>query len=439
MAHESELSLKRDELKQHIDMVKEIARRKEESGETYTEDEARSVDEAEVKIQTLKAEVDTLERNERVRSLYQQTSSQSTHRSAPVIKVSRKATYQDKEYAFRAWIAGSNPETRPREEWLRSADLLGIDVRSNEWYRDQTTDVQAEGGYLLNDSTFYSFVDAKLPIGKMEEVCNVIPTVTGGTFHWATLNDTSNKAATSAQATAVDNTGLTLSRTQIDVYSAKSAVFPVAWESIEDTGNGILNLVESACAKRLARAKNEIITVGDGTNKGYGFLEDSTAAKQIRTSSYLGASVDVSEVVEDLYDLYFSVNADYRESDKCVWTMNDTTLKHLIKVLVSSNDERPIWGSGLNGAPGREILDKRVVINPDMPSMLADTERKAIAFGAFDNHWVRLGPPRLVKDNSIYSNQLATGVFAYQRMGCRLMDAGTGPVKHLVSGVLSGD
>src|SRR5690606_37217904 len=116
----------------------------------------------------LTEKIETQERLERTQELKQKRSAVF---GTPVVRVHNALTSRDYSDAFRAWATFGR--SRGKDDWLRAADRLGVDLASRE-YRAQSSDVDAEGGYSKHDSLFQGLVEAKKAFGGIESVSDVI-------------------------------------------------------------------------------------------------------------------------------------------------------------------------------------------------------------------------------------------------------------------------
>jgi HK97 family phage major capsid protein len=119
-----------------------------------------------------------------------------------------------------------------------------------------------------------------------------------------------------------------------------------------------------------AAGVNGVVAAGSGSNTG-------NADSAVTTVG----SVDIA-------NLFFSVNAAYRQSPKCAFAMNDATLQYLCKIV--DKQGHPI----VNLSTGFPLLmGKPVYVSPSIPTM--SSSAISILFGAFD-YWCT----RLVSDDS---------------------------------------
>ena len=419
---ETNLSLLRDERAEALQEIKILADTVETEGRSFNDDELTRYDELDAKQEELQKQIATLERAEKAKALLPDKKEQ---KSVGVIRShKRQPTKVDHNNVVKAWLSYGKPISI-RDEWRRSADLLNIDYTARELIlRDQTSDVAGEGGYLDNDSLFMGLVDAKKAFGGIESVAHVFNTATGEPLHFATVDDTSNVAAVSAQAETVSNTGFTFGKTSLGCFTYKTATYPISVELLQDAQFDVGGFIGRELGRRIARATNAAFTTGAGTSGARGVMQDTVAGVTLTTTTI---------AKEDLYDLYFAVDQEYRNSPQCAWMMADSTLAVLLEALEDTTG-RPLVGQGIAGQPFASLMGKPVVINNDMDGVALGN--KPIAFGDYYHFKIRYaGPVRIVRDESRFIDQLAVGVFGWVRTDSQLVDpSGTdaqAPVKHL--------
>ena len=420
---ETKLSDLREQLKDLQTEAQEFVGRVD-AGETPTADELTRSEAVESEIETIKTQIEALERSDRLRSLY----GNKTGKPGPVVKVSKAPTTDDYYNAFRAWAFGGNRNVTVRDSWLRSADLLDIDYLSNEFIiRDQTTDVAGEGKNLLADNRVNRVVEAKAFLSDIEQVATVLP-ADGTPETFPTVNDTTNTGAyQGGQAESISNTAITFGKVTIPVTTIATAVYPVSFQAIADAPQ-LIDLCFAKMARRLKKLKQAEFVGGDGTNDTItGLYEDVVSVEN-------GFSNNLTEA--DIHNVYFGLDRDYL--DNAVWMMNEATYAHLLGVKDDETGER-IFGFGLNNSPNYTLMGRPIVIVPELDTMASSEAKKPILFGDFSNYFIRQSPVVMVKDDSYSVNKLSSSLFCYQLVGGALVDAGTNPVVALQTGTLSGD
>lgn len=127
--------------------------------------------------------------------------------------------------------------------------------------------------------------------------------------------------------------------------------------------------VVSRLARSFGKAEDNAFINGSGEDMPTGILHDTAGAEVGVTAEGIG--------FDDLTDLFFSVDKDYRKNG--VWLMNDSTALAIRKL--KDENGYPLWNH-----TNDTILGKPVLICNDMPD--AEDGKKPIAFGDFSYYWI---------------------------------------------------
>lgn len=166
---------------------------------------------------------------------------------------------------------------------------------------------------------------------------------------------------------------------RISVNSNKLAtLLRLPSEFISDATFDVESYLVKRLAKNFARAEDKAFITGSGINEPVGILHKTEGADVALTVN------DIS--FDDVYSLYFAVEAEYRKD--AVWLMNDNTALALRKL--KDIDGNYLWNNADN-----TILGKPVIISEYMPNM--ESGSKPIAFGDFSYYWIVKRSPVTVK------------------------------------------
>ena len=147
--------------------------------------------------------------------------------------------------------------------------------------------------------------------------------------------------------------------------------------------------------KRFSKAENHGFLYGKGEKEPNGLLHDTKGALVSHTTSSL--------TIDDIYKLFFSIKAEFREH--ATWMMNDETYLYL-KTLKDKNGQYLLTDSDT-------LFGKPVVICNEMPS-ISDRE-KPILFGDFSYYWIVDRKPLSVQPlREMYSLQGQVGYLAHE-------------------------
>ncbi|TKT78416.1 phage major capsid protein [Aquamicrobium sp. LC103] len=297
--------------------------------------------------------------------------------------------------------------------------------------RDKDVDVRAQatapgaaGGYLIPEG-FSGEIDKALAAwGPMldENVARQYPTATGNPIPWPTSDDTAERGEQHTENGAVTDDGsgdVVLGQKTLNAYVYDSKVVKVSLELLQDSYFSMEGLLSELFGERLGRTGNEVLTVGDGTNKPHGVV----------TASSLGLTAAAVDAIaaDELIDLQHSVDPAYRESPRCYWQFNDLTLAAIRKLKDGQNNYLWQMGDVKTGAPAT-LLGKPYKINQAMASIA--TGNRAVIFGDHSKYVVRrVGQMQMVALRERYMDNLQVGFIAFMRLDGELLDGRA--VKHL--------
>jgi HK97 family phage major capsid protein len=400
-----------------------------------TDEEFLRYDETEQEALTLKARIETIERGERLKNL--QGSKRSEVFGAPLVKMQRAATKADHSNALRAWLAkpaSQDINIGRWDSWRRSCDVVSCNWEADTFLcRDQSSDTATEGQEAVNGGTIQGIVEAMANYGGILPYCDVYNTSKGEPLPFIINDgDLTSYGAYSSQNEVVPNTALTFDTESLSVKDAKTGVYPIALQLIEDASFDISSYVSRKIGERLARTLERDMFLGNGTTAPQGLYTATIATGETGYSNNLTPL--------DLNNLYRSVNPRYRASPKCAWVMNDATEGHIDYSMKDSTGQ-PLEGFlGLSSDGVTQLKKKPVVLAEFAHTMVSGQTKKPIIFGDFSYVKVRfVGPPRIKRDDSRFFDQLAVGILGWSRWDMKYINPGNDPLKLMVTGTLSGD
>ncbi len=290
--------------------------------------------------------------------------------------------------------------------------------------RAQATAPGAAGGYLIPQG-FSGEIDKALAAwGPMldQDVARQYPTSTGNPIPWPTNDDTAQRGEQHAENGAVTDDGsgdVVLGQKTLNAYLYDSKVVRVSIEMLQDSFFSMDGLLIELFGERLGRTGNDVLTVGDGSNKPHGVVSGSTLGKTAASATAI--------VADELIDLQHSVDPAYRASPRCYWQMNDTTLAAIRKLKDGQGNYLWQMGDVKTGAPDT-LLGKPYKINQAMASIA--TGNKAVIFGDHSKYVVRrVGDMQMISLRERYMDNLQVGFIAFMRLDGKLLDGRA--IKHL--------
>jgi HK97 family phage major capsid protein len=314
-------------------------------------------------------------------------------------------------------------EVRAFNKWLRGGmEALDVEERSAmAERRAQSVGTTTAGGFTVPEGFYAVLTEALKAYGGVREVSTIISTATGNDMPMPTANDTSNKGAILAENTAVGEQDVEFGSKTLKAYKYTSKLIRVSYELMQDSAFDMNAYLGRALGERIARITNEHYTTGTGSGQPVGLLAASGGSAQGAETAVAGAIA-----YGDLVELIHSVDPSYRRNG--AFMMADSTLKALKKLVDGEN--RPLWSPGIAFAEPDTLAGYAYVVNQDMPAI--GNAAKAITFGDHSAYHVRdVVGAQLVRLNERYADFLQVGFMAFSRHDGLLLDAGTGPVKHL--------
>ena len=293
------------------------------------------------------------------------------------------------------------------------AELRGTDT--------QITTNDGLGGFLVPE-TWSDFVSAtELFKSDIEQVATVIRTANGQHFNLPANDDTAVVAAILGEGTAEGVSDMTFTNVKFEPYTYSSKIVKVSNQLISDNAFDLASFVGGQLANRLKRGINAHLTTGDASSKPQGIVTGSTLGKTAASAT----AVTVSEVM----DLFYSVDASYRNAPGASFMMNSATAKAVRVLGFGSSNDFPAYVPGMSVGEPDMLFGKPVYINEDMDGIA--TGNKSIIFGDLKQYYVHeAGGVQLLRLNERFADALSTGFIAYRRIDGNVLQGSA--IKHLV-------
>ena len=293
------------------------------------------------------------------------------------------------------------------------AELRGTDT--------QITTNDGLGGFLVPEN-WSDFVSAtELFKSDIERVATVLRTVNGQPFNLPANDDTSVVAAILGEGTAETVSDMTFTNVKFEPYTYSSKIVKVSNQLIADNAFDLASFVGSQLANRLKRGINAHLTTGDASSKPQGIVTGSALGKTAASAT----AVTISEVM----DLFYSVDASYRNAAGAGWMMNSATAKAIRVLGFGSSNDFPAYVPGMTVGEPDMLFGKPVYINEDMDGIA--TGKKSIIFGDLKQYYVHeAGGVQLLRLNERFADALSTGFIAYRRVDGNVLQSSA--IKHLV-------
>jgi HK97 family phage major capsid protein len=293
------------------------------------------------------------------------------------------------------------------------AELRGTDT--------QITTNDGLGGFLVPEN-WSDFVSAtELFKSDIEQVATVIRTANGQHFNLPANDDTAVVAAILGEGTAEGVSDMTFTNVKFEPFTYSSKIVKVSNQLISDNAFDLASFVGGQLANRLKRGINAHLTTGDASSKPQGIVTGSTAGKTAASAT----AVTVSEVM----DLFYSVDASYRNAPGAGFMMNSATAKAVRVLGFGSSNDFPAYVPGMSVGEPDMLFGKPVYINEDMDGIA--TGNKSIIFGDLKQYYVHeAGGVQLLRLNERFADALSTGFIAYRRIDGNVLQGSA--IKHLV-------
>lgn len=396
-------------------------------GRAMNEDEQRKWDGWMDEADSLKAEIDRIERLEDAERSLEQSQGRYS-------RDTRTAGSFDANDALRGWlIQGSDQQpTETQLAAMANAGLTGRNLTFNlrpdalrsqvelkDWAdRALSSTTGTAGGYLVPEDFRNELEVALLAFGGMRGVASVVRTASGADLPWPTVNDVSEEGEIVGQNVQQTEGDIQFGQRTLKAHKYSSKIIRVPVELIQDSAINIAAEVGTRLGERIGRITNRHFTAGIG----------GTEPEGIVTGAALGITATATDAVtyEELVDLQHSVNSAYRTG--ATFMFADSTLRQLKKL--RDTDGSLIWQAGMAVREPDTILGHRYVVNDHMQAM--GVSAKPILFGALNKYKIRdVQDVVLVRLDERYAEFGQVAFLAFSRHDGLLLDAGTGPVKYL--------
>jgi HK97 family phage major capsid protein len=206
----------------------------------------------------------------------------------------------------------------------------------------------------------------------------------------------------------------------VGAYSFRSPISKFSIEAFDDleASVGALELFTRYASDRMARGIGKALIQGSGAIKGLITaleLANCPAVVTLGSSNNdgLGSSSPQSSIgSQDLSNLFYAVNAAWREQESTRFLMNDSTLTFLGQLL--DKHGRPIvsYFSGDDGSRVPVILNREVVVSPSMPNIGAGNV--PILFGDMSQWVTRLVSDELTRVRVLKETYILQGQYGLQ-------------------------
>jgi len=305
---------------------------------------------------------------------------------------------------------------------LNAAEARAIqELRDGGGTDTQVTTTDGLGGFLVPEN-WSDFISAtELFKSDIEQVATVIRTANGQAFNLPANDDVAQVAAILGEGTAATVSDMDFTNVKFDPYTYGSGLVKVSNQLMSDNAFDLASFVGAQLANRLKRGINAGLTSGNGTSAPQGVVTGSSLGKTAASAT----AVTVSEAM----DLFYSVDASYRNAPNAGWMMNSNTAKAIRILGFGETNDFPAYVPGMSVGEPDMLFGKPVYINEDMADIA--TGVKSILFGDLSQYYIHeAGGVQILRLSERFADSLATGFIGYRRIDANVLQSSA--IKHLI-------
>ena len=305
---------------------------------------------------------------------------------------------------------------------LNAAESRAIqELRDGGGTDTQITSNDGLGGFLVPEN-WSDFISAtELFKSDIEQVATVIRTANGQAFNLPANDDVDQVAAILGEGTAATVSDMDFTNVKFDPYTYGSGLVKVSNQLMSDNAFDLASFVGGQLANRLKRGINAGLTSGNGTTAPQGVVTGSSLGKTAASAT----AVTVSEAM----DLFYSVDASYRNAPNAGWMMNSNTAKAIRILGFGETNDFPAYVPGMSVGEPDMLFGKPVYINEDMADIA--TGVKSILFGDLSQYYIHeAGGVQILRLSERFADSLATGFIGYRRIDANVLQSSA--IKHLI-------
>ncbi len=364
-----------------------------------TPEEQSKIDGLDSRVAEIESEVSAIDQREQ-REREAATSREAFERQYGGSQGAKRQERSEAE-EFRAWAQGR--ERRDETDFEGRANTWSVNIRAAQ--REKELIRQGYKGEelraLLWDTgsvasavpttlarTLYQYMEASNAVLRMPT--RKITTTSGEPMQFPRLAAHGIATQVIAQGTAIGGTDPTFARMQLDAFKAGQLV-QIANEVIQDSGIDIVSFVGEDIGRAIGRLTATWFAVGTGSGQPQGLMTSAGTGSAGTVAS--GGSL-ITPSYENLVDLVYSVNDEYRGGGNAVFLMRDATAGNLRKLRDGAGGTtgavlwEPSLTSGIQGGQPDTLLGYPVYTDSNVASLASNA--KVIGFGAADAFYIRL-------------------------------------------------
>lgn len=274
------------------------------------------------------------------------------------------------------------------------AGLSGSDFRN-----DLTVGTTTAGGHTVPTSFMRQLYDYLEIFSGMRRTNATIITTSGGEnmdFPKVTSHGT---AAIVGEGTALAEADAAFGKLTLGSWKY-GQLLQISRELLEDSAVDIVGFIARDMGRAIARVTDTAYVLGSGTNAPLGVMAACGTGVGPTTGTNAGVVT-----VDNLIDLVYSVNEDYRMNG-AQWLFRDATAGTIRKIKDANGQY--LWQPSTQAGQPDRLLNYPVVTDPNVVAV--GTSAKSIAFGDFSTYYIRdVGSVRLESSTDYaFANDLTT-------------------------------
>lgn len=280
--------------------------------------------------------------------------------------------------------------------------------------------------YLIPQEFYPTLIEARKYVGAiLNEVTLKQTNNNGAPMKFAYVDDTANTLVTMTEGTSLTDTDPTFDGAIVSTDTVATLI-KVSVQELEDSYFNFDAWIKQSFGVRYARGLDNYIVNGNSSN-----------VASLVSGATLGANVAAATgpVYDDFVNCYGSQDAAYVNTSK--WAMSQATRAQIMGL--KDNYGRPLFIVSPNSGTLDQILGQPVVITPNLPlaynNVSTTNTVTGILFGDFKSGYLFRtdGPLSVRRLDERFIDALEVGFIAYSRIGGANTDAGTHPVRTLVT------
>lgn len=406
-----ELREKRAKLHEDAKLVLDAASKDKRD---LTAEERTKVDAIYGEVDTLKADIDRMERADAEERALSETCGRRTE-----ITVDNGRPNSD--LALRAWLLAGRKPSAITGEMRAACEALGIDPRDRAFdLRALSVGTTTAGGNSVPNEVMRAFMEMEKWYGRVQDLSTVVTTETGATLPWPTVDDTANTGRLLTEGTgATTTTDPSFGVVNLSAYKWSSDGVIVSLELLQDSSINMAAYLGAALGTRIGRIKNTYFTTGSGSSQPGGV--------QVKAALGKTAAATNAITLDEIIDLYHAVDVAYRQGPKVAFMMHDTVAAYVRKLKDSNNQY--LWQMAVQAGQPDRLFGVPVTINNDQDSTFV-TNKRLVLFGDFSKYVVRTaGGLEVLRSDDVYFLSHQSVFLGVQRADGNLVD--TTAVKYL--------